>query len=348
MINIIGNAPSSGSSFLADLLDSTPYSACGPEINIFSNKGIYNFGEYKKNIYQTSKTSTYCLLRNGTNFHRLYSYGLNIAEYKNLMNEANNLDKFIRSFAENFLALRGKNDDAIFFEKTPQNLNCLGEFLNHFKDSYFIHIVRNPIYVYPSLLKRGIPKYISLLTWLIDVAKYFKYKENSRVVLIKYEDLVEKPFKMASDLLKKISKKEVSESEIESGFKNNRYRKFHSKKISSWTIPQYGVVWDANKQKLNPEHLMDFSKLFNAKLNSTFANIFNLAEISFLDAVREFGYYNEIIKELNSINLSSELPLKSSKDKKRLYYKWFRDFIAREANIAHLRYYLNPIEKCAE
>ena len=41
MIIAIGNAPSSGSTLLADLLDSLPFAVCGPEIRLFSVRSYF-------------------------------------------------------------------------------------------------------------------------------------------------------------------------------------------------------------------------------------------------------------------------------------------------------------------
>jgi hypothetical protein len=52
MIIAIGNAPSSGSPFLADILDGLPFAVCGPEINLFSVKGYFtDFERVKRKVF---------------------------------------------------------------------------------------------------------------------------------------------------------------------------------------------------------------------------------------------------------------------------------------------------------
>lgn len=344
-ISIIGNSPSSGSTLLADLLDSTQYSACGVELNFFSNKRIYNFSEYRKNIFQTSSSSSIYLYRNGVNIHRLHSYGLDISEYKKIVEMASDLSGFVDNFANDYLGLRGKNENGIFFEKTPQNINCIGDFLHTFKDGYFIYIVRNPLYVYLSLLNRGFPKYIALITWLIDVAQYFKYKEHKKVILVKYEELVELPFKHVKDVLRVITNKTISEDEIKYGYENNRYRKAHSKKMKKWKINKYGKVENANYTVFSKENLTDFSTLLNAKIHPTYAEIFDLEEISFIELAKEFDYYDWIIERLSSVKCENTIPTKTKEDYNRLLIKWLGDFIKKDSKWSYLKYYLNPIEK---
>ncbi|MCK4882859.1 MAG: hypothetical protein KAR31_11720 [Candidatus Omnitrophica bacterium] len=91
MLCIIGNSPSSGSTLLADLLDSTNVSACGNELNLFSNKNIYNFTEFKKNIRRSSATFSVGRIRNTINVHRLYGYGLNEKEFVEFIKSSENL-----------------------------------------------------------------------------------------------------------------------------------------------------------------------------------------------------------------------------------------------------------------
>ncbi len=344
-ISIIGNAPSSGSSLFADLLDSTDYSNCGLELNLFSNKEIYNFSKYKKNIFCTSRSSSIYLFRNGISINSINSYGLNTTKFRKMVNEASDLNEFIDNFANEYLVFREKDEKGILFEKTPQNINCIGEFLGTFKDAYFIHLVRNPLYVYLSLLNRGFPKYVALTTWLVDVAKYFKYRNDKRVILVKYEKLVEQPFKIVRDILKLITNRDVSVEEIKYGYENNRYKREHSIKLESWKMKEYGVIKNANNVIPDTEDLTDFCKILNVKINPKYAELFDLEEISFIESIKEFGYYDQIVEKSSSVKFGSEIPTKTKADYKRLLLKWFKDYLQNESKGPYLKYYLNPIQK---
>ena len=211
MFVLVGNSQSSGSSFLADLLDSTPYSCCGEELGVFSGKRLYDFSRFKANILQRSIASSVYALSNGLITKDLHSYGFNIETFAALCRESEDILDFTERFADYVTALRGKPGNALVFEKTPQNISCIGEFLDAFKDSYFVYVVRNPLFVYASLLRRNFPPYIALSTWLIDVARYARYKDHERVIPIRYEDLVEDPYAVVRLLLMKLASVDLSE-----------------------------------------------------------------------------------------------------------------------------------------
>ena len=147
MVNIVGCPPSSGSTFFADLLDSSTHTACGEEINIFSTKKFYDFHRFKKNILKRSLSSVY-LYSEGINTNILHQYGLDVPSLKELMRQSSSASEFGDLFSKHFLTLRGKNNQGVVFEKTPQNIICIESFLQEFKNSYFIFLVRNPVFVY--------------------------------------------------------------------------------------------------------------------------------------------------------------------------------------------------------
>lgn len=345
MICIIGNAPSSGSTLLADLLDSTPHSVCGPELNLFSNRRIYDFRKYKRSIRQTSLSPSIHRLRNGVNLGRLHSYGLSLSDFTAMAQRSADVTEFAEAIAKHFIALRGKHAGAVFFEKTPENISCIGQFLDHFAEGYFLHMVRNPLYIYPSLLRRGFPRYVCLLTWLLDVAQYHKYRNHERVIPIKYEELVAAPYQTVAGIIQRIAGKEVSEEIIRREYETNRYRMVQSKKIATWTVTQYGVIQNANNREIPRSNLFEESKLLNVKVTAEYAELFGLAELSFMDALEEFGYKEQVLVELSKVELSPRIPAKSRADYMRLTYKWFQDFRHGDARVSDLGRYLTPVER---
>ncbi len=344
-IAVIGNCPSAGSSLLADLLDSTEYSACGEEINLFSNRKIYNFKEFKHNIASSSSASSIHRIRNRLNFHQLHLYGLNKRMLSEIIAASPNLDDFLEQFALRFMALRGKRSDGILFEKTPENIDCIGEFLNAFPNFFFVHITRNPLYIYPSLLKRRFPKYIALISWLIDVAKYIKYKDHERVISVKYEDLVQTPFVIVKNILEKtVGISHVSEEIIRLGFENNNYRRLFTPRIKTWNVTSYGTISNANIEK-NGGNLKELRMLLNVKVSGSYARFFNIAEVSFVEALQTFGYYDEVVARLNKSQYLGRMPQKTLADYLWLLLKWGKDFQQGDAGLEHLKVYLNPIER---
>ena len=335
---LIGNSPSSGSTFLANILDSTPYSACGSELNLFSNKNLFDFDNYKKDKFKFSTTYNVYRLFTRIYTHKFSYYGLTLSDYEKLINESKNLNEFIEKFENYYLSLRGKNNNAIMFEKTPENLNTIGEFLNLNENNYFIYIVRNPIYVYKSLLNRGFSTYMAFSAWLIDVAKILKFKNNPRVISIKYEELIQDPYLAIKSIFKIINREFiVTKEEFEHLYANNRYRLLSGNSIQSWSVKEYGIVQNANKG-LNKDIITSFSNFANAKINPKYAKKFNLKNITFIDALNEFGYSNDIKFQEENVTFKREF-----KDTKRLLHKLYYDFKAGFSSIKDIDCYLNPI-----
>ncbi|MGD9107956.1 MAG: sulfotransferase [Gammaproteobacteria bacterium] len=345
MLALVGNSPSSGSTFLADLLDSTDYSACGPELGLLCNNKIYNFDNFKLNPHIRSSISSLYTSGSRIDFSQLPCYGIGEKNFLELLKKSNSLTEFINKFAYNFLVLRNKNTEGVVFEKTPQNITCIGEFLKNFPKSYFIHVVRNPAYVYLSLKKRDFSPYIALGTWLIEVAKYVKYKSNPNVILVKYEDLVSKPYSMISDIMQRILGVDLSANEIEKSYANNKYRAIFEVKLPTWSIKQHGIIANANKSNFCVSELTWLKSLMNYKISTGYAEKFDLAKISFVDALKEFGYYDWFLEKTSSINGDEPIPI-SLRDKMFFIKKWLLDFKGGFAKTRDLKYYMSPLEKC--
>jgi hypothetical protein len=337
---LIGNSPSSGSTFLADLLDSTKYSACGEELGIFSNKHFYNFEEFKVHKKVTSKLASLYFPR--THFYKnvLPYYGLDETLFFKLVNESEGFSDFIKDFSLRYLALRGKDIEGIVFEKTPENINTAEQFLNSTKDTYFINIIRHPLYVYASMLKRGFKNNIALLNWFIEASISKKLYNNDRFITIKYEDLVEKPFETVQNIIKKIKGVEITEKEIKNGYENNDYRKYFSFKLDSWEVKDIGKIQNANNKSLDNEILFSFSKIKDLKISKNYAQKFNLEEDKLVDLMNFYKYNFEFEKFPSTEGFKfSDLELKQLKN------KWKQDFKNKEASFNDKRIYLQPVEK---
>ena len=102
----IGNSPSSGSTFLADLLDSTPHTACGPETNLFSINTLYRFDTFRENMKKSTACPAVYFDRNILNFNDLCAYGLNEKKLGELLDRSSTLTEFLNCFAVHYLTLR--------------------------------------------------------------------------------------------------------------------------------------------------------------------------------------------------------------------------------------------------
>lgn len=308
---LVGNAPSSGSTFLSDLLDCTSLSASGPELNLFSNPRLYDFTGYRSSPWRcgaspSAHTARLCIFRG-----ELAAYGLNPRSFERLVIASRDFPAFAESFAERYLALRGKDTDGTVFEKTPQNVNSLGAFLAAYPRGCFIHLVRNPAHVYASLLKRGFPPWIALITWLLDVAQFLPYRDHPRVVSIHYEDLVRDPFLVVSRTLQRTcSLTGLREDEFMRVYENNAYTRLFSGRVDSWSVRKPGVVVDANRKNLPVEVLSRFAASMELSVHPTYARAYGFPPVTMREAVSWMGYDQAVAELLDGVKpvLSALVP----------------------------------------
>jgi len=337
----IGNCPSSGSTLFSDLLDSSPYTASGPELNLFALESLYH-NDGKTDLIDThSKCSSVYLRRNSLVENDLCAYGLDITRLRKILTSSDNLSDILSDFAENFLSLRGKNIKGVVFEKSPQNIHCIKEYLES-TSGYFVHIVRNPINVYKSLLKRGFLPGIALITWLVDEAKIFNYLDDDRLIVVRYEDLLLNPYKITSEIIKKITGYSVDEKDIEYNYMNNEYRKHHTVKLSSWTNKEFGKVGKDNKKVMNDSDVSALVSLRDIKVSKEYAEYFGLAEVSFVQLLETFDY----LSDYNDLPLGNESDFHLSlSEKNHLFRKFISDIRAGDSTLKDIHVYMNPVEK---
>lgn len=310
-IALVGNAPSSGSTFLSDLLDCTPVSASGPELNLFSNLRLYDFTGYRSAPWCCGASASVHTARNCIFRDELPAYGLDATGYERLVRECSGFQSFAQAFATRFLALRGKDKNGTMFEKTPQNVNAVGAFLRAYPQGWFIYAVRNPVYVYASLLKRGFPRFIALITWLIDVSQYLPYRNHPRVLLVRYEELVREPFQIVSGILEKVcGVTGLDEVAFMDAYHTNSYSNIYSGRVDTWSVQQTGVVKDANRKNVDMEILADIAAGLELVVNPAYARLYDFAPLSMREAIAVFGYTDAVEVLIGSVqpNLNAVRP----------------------------------------
>lgn len=302
---IIGNAPSSGSSLLGVLLDSTPVSACGPELNLFTSYTLFvDYPTYQKNPFCREYCPSIYIKSNALNVKRLEHYAMSQSSFTAMANDAQDANEFIAQIAERFCCFRGKNE-AMWVEKTPQNISNLSAILSS-GDKQFLHIVRNPLHVMSSLIRRGMRIEIAALTWLFDVAHYMTYADRN-CSCIRYEDLVTSPWETVSSIIGKITGHKVSPEEVEYGYGRNCYRKQVSRKLGSWQYSQHGIIGNANREDLDYNLLRIAKELTYYRLSRKFALKEKVKAISFKEALEYFGYRDTVVGRLKHVNPSNVL-----------------------------------------
>jgi hypothetical protein len=336
----MGNCPSSGSTFLADLLDSTPYSAVGPELNLFSLEQLYEDKSLCRFFLKKSRCSSLYLRRNGLVLKDLCSFGLNHHRLAQMVDASEGLDDFLTRFAKSFLALRGKELGGVVFEKSPQNIHCIRQYLSK-TDNPFIHIVRNPVDVFLSLKKRGFSTGIALITWLIDEARIYEFADHDRVKIIHYEDLIEQPFELTASLLRWVGRFEVDVAEIETGFKNNPYREHHTVKLASWNQKGFGKTGKNKRRKLSSDEIQSLSALKKLKVSKAYAELFDLSEVSFVQLLSKLGYEESFNSAIG--NAEGDFKLSAS-EKYKLSRKFTGDLKKGDAGLTDLGTYIKPVE----
>ncbi len=336
---VIGCPSSSGSTLLSDLIDSTPYSACGQELDLFCNKKVL---KNKAAICKSDSTASLYRRRPKLRTERLHGYGLNKQEIKQAYSLFDGFTEFINWFADYYLSLRGKQPPFLFVEKNPVNIHNIEQILNIDEHTFFLFLIRNPYYTCRSMVKRGRSWYASCATWLSCVASYLPFSNHPRVMFMKYEDLVNDPFNMVSGIIYKTIKTELDHLEIKERYENNSYRKFRSKKkIAAWTINDYGEIKNANLVNLEKNEIHNVNYYLDYEIDKKYADQFNIELISFRQAMKKLNY-NIIDDGISTKNngISSYLI-----DRKKFFLKFILDWSQKDTSLNMFKHYLFPFKK---
>lgn len=342
MLVLIGNSPSSGSTFLADLLDSIEGCFCGPELSVFANPIIfYDFNKYVK---KKNKEHTPLSLYKKTNrpyYHNLEYYGVQKKEYQKLLDNSKSIedftDKIIQSTKNKF-----KNNFNIFFEKSPENIASIKSFLDHNETGYFIHIVRNPIYVYKSLVKRGFPKNIALFTWYFDVLQQVQYINHPRVINVKYEDLINDAATELNRILKKLGKDMTLSNEgIERQLAENKNRN-SIKRVKSWSS-EAGKINNANKKTINEQEKIDFKTALKYSIHPNLARLYNVPSIPYSELIKVYGYGESINSELKDIEAEETIHY-SFKENIFFLKKGVQAILLKNVTKSNYKVFTNPLK----
>jgi len=290
---LIGNAPSSGSTLLSDLLDSSPYSVSGPELGLFASRhtysGVESFGKRSFCI------SPY-LCGVGTYRKALPAYGLNFENLVGLRRESTSFAKFAELFSRRYLVLRGKSPEGVVFEKTPENINSISLYLNAVPNGRFIFVIRHPVYVCRSIMRRGYSFAVAAATWLCEYLQYRRYRDDPRVRLIRYEDLAETPFELVAEMLKWSCYRVVDPVDIQDSYERNEYRQFFEVRLSSWKKQQVGKITSANTGPVDADFLRGLQALFPFCLSEGFRRRNLLDNLTFGEAFCETGYLDDVLQ----------------------------------------------------
>ena len=338
-IILIGNSPSSGSTLLADLFDSVPGFTCGPENRLFCYPELYsNFDQNKKRLQNKFAYSTPSLqnFRGTLNFNRIEkTYFLGKEEVLNMAKESSSFPEFAEKIRIEYLKKRELSSDQFFVDKYPENIFVAREFLNTFENSYFIHIIRNPLNVYNSLRKKGMSEQVAISTWILSALYAISMKDQNNFIDVKYSDLVQDPFTYMSTLALKLGNINCTSQEIEDNYSNNKYRKDFEARSETWSA-SFGEVINADKVEIPKSIKEEFNSFEKAYINHEYLDIYGLPHLTLKECMEHFNYSFDFRDEKNMANLSG--------GKSHLQMKYLLDFFFGDATLKQYKSYVKPIQ----
>lgn len=248
----IGGAPSSGTTLLADLLDSVPGMACDPELGCLSIAEAYAWSDEFVDAAMADSVfpslSLYSAPR--TFFNTKYADLLEFDDrrLRSMVASSRSLPDFMDAYRRHRSAVRGREID-VMVEKTPVNIATADLFLGQFPNGLFIHVVRDPRQTVGSLSARGFGLAESVAAWTQQVARGVPLLAHPRVLTVRYEQLVERPFEIAAEIARRVGI-EVEPAVISASFADNEFRA-NLPRVKSWRTATYdGTVRPAGDDRL--------------------------------------------------------------------------------------------------
>lgn len=273
----ITGCPRSGTTMLGSILASSDSVIVTPESHFFNDFIFSHLSELSSSAKKMKMVDYY------NNHYRFKQWGINASHIRNLPEQVTLssypkvIEETVKHYAKNHSSHK-ITDTYIRIDHTPSNIKDYKLLGSLFPDSKFVYIVRDPRAIYASIkdLDWGPNSAMKLSQlWIEYVAAYFALKkiDSSRVFLIKYEDLLDKPDIALKDLCEFL-KLQYSESM----FSNNS-----SFKLPKSTFSQHSLVGKA----LDKTRIDKWKK----ELNSKDIKIIEAYCGSSLDS---FGYINFI------------------------------------------------------
>lgn len=341
MIVAIGNAPSSGSTYLADLLDSLPFAVCGPELHLFSPRGHYRRfrARYGRGFGRSPSPACYATFGDRFGDWALGDYGFDRDAVAALRRESADFANFCDRFLGRYAKHRGKSA-TLFFEKTPENIHGAAAFLDTFPRSMFVHIVRDPLPVYRSLRRRGFGFYLATSAWLVDVSAAWALREHPRFVTVRYEDLVGDPPAEIERLLSRLDHS-LAGLDIAQLYRENTYRA-ERRRLDTWRYSGYGTMGDANEAAAADEDRAALAFMAGLSTNPAYAAHFDLPVVTLRELAEHYGYE---MRSPGGPQTWSALAPQSGRDRhshRRLAVKWANDFVRGGAAFGDAAGYMRP------
>ena len=108
------------------------------------------------------------------------------------------------STVNNWYAEAQQADRTVIVEKTPKHVHALGPLLRLWPRSQVVLVVREPLDVIASLVRRGFSLEEATLRWDEDNRAALPYMRHARVRLFRYEEFVQRPSDVLDSLLTRL------------------------------------------------------------------------------------------------------------------------------------------------
>lgn len=293
---MIGCAPSSGSTYLADLIDSTENCVCPPELYIFCVQQAYTFDHYfrvsaGRSDIAFANESIYGVPRPWFNRKYLHLFDLNDERLLSMLARSNCFGDFLTLLHGAFQSARMQSSTH-FFEKTPVNIGSASRFLEAFPGGRFVEIVRNGYDVVASLKRRGFTVYEASLIWLFSVTTGFSIKSR-RHVRITYENLREHTYDTLAALFKNLAI-DTNLGRTERNYAHNQFRA-DLPRPSTWR-PTAGALSKPITQtrRGSEDELDDDERAFVSNVVLHDSSQEQSSVLSFRDAMNALGYETQL------------------------------------------------------
>ena len=188
IVNVCG-AGSSGTTFLAAMLDRHPRIACGDELYLFNKPLLYrSFGRLRRlrRLFRAHGLSASPQHPDRSLLRNLEGFGLDPDRVWRWVAECPTIEALAARFHAHIRALTGK---PVWAEKTPSNSRTATLFARHFPADRVIHLVRDPRDQALSRMRRGVDLDTAAWIWLTAVAAIQPLRGSDRLLELRYEDL---------------------------------------------------------------------------------------------------------------------------------------------------------------
>lgn len=231
---LIGGCGSSGTTLVKDFLNTHSKIACGPEMSVFDRPKIYEMSfEGFYNRWQ-SKAFNYfdqgCVfpLRINVGQGSYFAFSRNEYHSEEWVDSVLETVRDVREFwSLYFSEYAAKQNKLIWAEKTPNNVYCIGQFLDWFPYGRFVNVIRDGRDVVASLFEtRGFDPFRAIFRWITSVTAFWEFEHFPRVYCVRYENLVKQPEATMAALI----------SWLDLEWEHNIYteNKVHSESVGRW------------------------------------------------------------------------------------------------------------------